>query len=60
MKAHDSSATPTHANPRSNGNARSRDGDKGSRPTTPAAAPAPGVAQKKPGFFHRLTRLFKR
>ncbi len=60
MKAHDSSATSTHASPRSNGNARSRDGDKGSRPTTPAAAPAPGVAQKKPGFFHRLTRLFKR
>jgi ATP-dependent RNA helicase RhlB len=59
-KSHDSSAAPAHATPRSNGNGRGREADKGSRATTPAATPAPGVAQKKPGFFHRLTRLFKR
>jgi hypothetical protein len=60
MKSHDSSAASSNTTPRSNGNARGRDAEKGSRPTTSASAPAPGVAQKKPGFFHRLTRLFKR
>jgi len=57
-KPQDSSSA--HAAPRSNGNARARDADKGSRSTMPAATPTPGVPQKKPGFFHRLTRLFKR
>jgi len=59
MKPHDSGAASTNA-PRSNGNARGRDADKGSRPTTPAATPAPAATHKKQGFFHRLTRLFKR
>jgi len=60
MKPHDSGAASGNATPRSNGNARARDADKGSRPTTPAATPAPAATHKKPGFFHRLTRLFKR
>ncbi len=59
-KPHDNSAASAHATPRSNGNGRGRDADKSSRPTTPAATPAPAATHKKPGFFHRLTRLFKR
>ena len=58
-KTHEGGA-PTNAAPRPNGNARGRDADKASRAAPVAAAvPAP-VAQKKPGFFHRLTSLFKR
>jgi len=60
MKPHDSGAASPNAAPRSNGNARPRDADKSSRPTTPAATPAPAATHKKQGFFHRLTRLFKR
>jgi ATP-dependent RNA helicase RhlB len=55
-------AVSAHAPPRTNGNGRTRDADKGSR-STPVSTAAPNVAtasQKKPGFFHRLTRLFKR
>jgi len=58
MKAHETGSA--NATPRTNGNARARDADKASRPTTPAAPPAPAATHKKPGFFHRLTRLFKR
>ena len=59
-KPHDSGAASSNAPARSNGNARARDAEKSSRPTTPAATPAPAATHKKPGFFHRLTRLFKR
>ncbi len=62
MKSHDSSPASAHATPRSNGNGRTRDADKGPR-STPVSTATPTVAttsQKKPGFFHRLTRLFKR
>jgi ATP-dependent RNA helicase RhlB len=62
MKSQDSSAASAHATPRPNGNGRTRDGDKGSRskPVSTAAPTVAATSQKKPGFFHRLTRLFKR
>ena len=37
MKPHDSGAASGNATPRSNGNARARDADKGSRPTSQQA-----------------------
>ncbi|HSE12881.1 MAG TPA: helicase-related protein, partial [Rudaea sp.] len=60
-RPHDGGAAAAHAAPRQNGEGRGRDADKGVRTAPPSATPAATAArQKKPGFFHRLTRLFKR